>query len=63
MKINYRTSEHIRKFAQGILQGLEVDDLDGGLTTTAGDHSVFNGPEPLVEKCKDEKAATSRPTS
>lgn len=56
LKINYRTSEQIRKFAQGILKGLEIDDLDGGVTTTVGDHSVFKGPEPLVEKCKDEKA-------
>jgi hypothetical protein len=56
LKINYRTSEQIRRFAQGILQGLEIDDLDGGLTTTVGDHSVFKGPEPLVEKCADGKA-------
>ncbi len=56
LKINYRTSEQIRKFARGILEGLEIDDLDGGVTSTAGDHSVFNGPEPLIEKCKSEKA-------
>ena len=56
LKINYRTSEQIRKFAQGILRGLEIDDLDGGVITTVGDHSVFKGPEPMVEKCKDEKA-------
>ena len=56
LKINYRTSEQIRKFAQGILKGLEIDDLDGGVITTVGDHSVFKGPEPMVEKCKDEKA-------
>ncbi|MEO2034107.1 MAG: UvrD-helicase domain-containing protein [Planctomycetaceae bacterium] len=56
LKINYRTSEQIRKFAQGILKGLEIDDLDGGVATTVGDHSVFKGPEPMVEKCKTEKA-------
>ena len=56
LKINYRTSEQIRKFAQGILKGMEIDDLDGGVATTTGDHSVFKGPEPLVEKCKNEKA-------
>jgi hypothetical protein len=56
LKINYRTSEQIRKFAQGILKGLEIDDLDGGVATTVGDHSVFKGPEPTVEKCKTEKA-------
>lgn len=56
LKINYRTSEQIRKFAQGILRGLEIDDLDGGVITTVGDHSIFKGPEPIVEKCGDEKA-------
>ncbi len=56
LKINYRTSEQIRKFAQGILRGLEIDDLDGGIVTTIGDHSVFRGPEPMVEKCKTENA-------
>ena len=56
LKINYRTSEQIRQFAQGILMGMEIDDLDGGIVTTLGDHSVFKGPAPMVEKCKDEKA-------
>lgn len=51
LKINYRTSEQIRQFAQGILKGLEIDDLDGGVISTDGDHSVFQGPEPLIQKC------------
>jgi mRNA-degrading endonuclease RelE of RelBE toxin-antitoxin system len=56
LKINYRTSQQIRNFAHGILAGLEIDDLNGGVTTTTGDHSVFKGPKPGIEKCKDEKA-------
>jgi superfamily I DNA/RNA helicase len=56
LKINYRTSEQIRKFAQGILKGMEIDDLDGGVATTIGDHSVFKGPEPMIERCQDENA-------
>ena len=55
LKINYRTSEEIRCFAQGVLKGLEIDDLDGGVATTVGDHSVFKGPEPILEKCKSDK--------
>src|SRR5437868_688674 len=51
LKINYRTSEQIRQFAQGILKGVEIDDLDGGVITTVGDHSVFKGHEPIIEKC------------
>ena len=56
LKINYRTSEQIRRFAQGILKGLEIDDLDGGTATTVGDHSVFKGPDPMIEHCKTSKA-------
>lgn len=59
-KINYRTSEQIRKFAQNILHGVEVDDLDGGVVKTTGDHSVFHGPEPVVEKCATEKVEAKR---
>jgi len=32
LKINYRTSEQIRQFAESILYGLAIDDLDEGLT-------------------------------
>jgi len=56
LKINYRTSEQIRQFAQRILQGVDIDDLDGNVTTTAGDHSVFTGPKPQIETCRGEDA-------
>ncbi|MBC2711360.1 MAG: UvrD-helicase domain-containing protein [Desulfosarcina sp.] len=55
LKINYRTSEQIRKYAQAMLKGLEIDDLDGHQVSIAGDHSVFKGPEPIVEACKSQK--------
>ena len=55
LKINYRTSEQIRKFAQGILKGVEIDDLDGGIAIVVGDHSAFKGPEPMIEACKSVK--------
>jgi mRNA-degrading endonuclease RelE of RelBE toxin-antitoxin system len=51
LKINYRTSEQIRKYAQAILQGLEIDNLNGETVEISGDHSVFKGPEPLVIAC------------
>ena len=56
LKINYRTSEQIRKYAQGMLHGVTIDDLDGGESSIVGDHSVFKGPEPIVERCADEKS-------
>ena len=52
LKINYRTSEQIRQWAQGLLEGVEVDDLDGGMADTTGDRSVFRGPDPQVVSCK-----------
>ena len=55
LKINYRTSEQIRKFAQNILKGVEIDDLDGGMAVIIGDHSAFKGPEPIIEICKSTK--------
>jgi mRNA-degrading endonuclease RelE of RelBE toxin-antitoxin system len=48
LKINYRTSEQIRKWAHALLQGVEIDDLDGGLADTSGDQSIFRGPDPKV---------------
>ncbi len=55
LKINYRTSEQIRKFAHTILEGLEIDDLDNGVISTIGDHSAFKGPEPIIEPCENKK--------
>jgi len=52
--VNYRTSEQIRRFAEQILAGLEVDDLDEGKTSTVGDRSVFTGPIPETIPCADE---------
>ena len=54
LKINYRTSEQIRKWAHGILAGISVDDLDGEEVLIKGDRSVFKGAEPLVETVEDE---------
>ena len=51
LKINYRTSEQIRQWAQGLLEGVEVDDLDGGLADTTGDRSIFRGPDPQLVNC------------
>jgi hypothetical protein len=56
LKVNYRTSEQIRRYAQSILHGVEIDDLDGGSASIIGDHSVFRGPNPMIEACNNEKA-------
>ena len=55
LKINYRTSEQIRKYAQGMLTGVEIDDLDGGIVSIQADHSVFRGPEPILVRCHNQQ--------
>lgn len=50
LKINYRTSEQIRRWAHSLLSGMEIDDLDGGHADTTGDRSVFRASEPVAVK-------------
>jgi hypothetical protein len=58
LKVNYRTSEQIRKYAQSILHGFDIDDLNGNTANTLGDHSVFQGQDPKIVACNsaDEEA-------
>ena len=53
LKINYRTTEQIRTCAQKMLEGVEVDDLDGEGATTVGDQSLVQGPLPTFHNCAD----------
>ena len=48
LKINYRTTEEIRRWALALLDGVEIDDLDGGQDSSQGYKSIRNGPEPDV---------------
>lgn len=49
LKINYRTTEEIRRFATALLEGLSVDDLDGGEDTKGGYRSLMHGNKPHVK--------------
>lgn len=60
LKVNYRTSEQIRRFAQSIVAGIDIDDLDENITVTVGDHSVFTGPDPEIVPCPDETIEAER---
>lgn len=57
LKINYRTSEQIRRWAHSLLDGMDIDDLDGGHADTTGDRSVFKGPEPKAIKAATREGA------
>lgn len=49
LRINYRTTEEIRRFAVALLEGCSVDDLDGGQDTTKRYRSLMHGENPSVE--------------
>lgn len=49
LKINYRTTDETRKLAVGILEGVSVDDLDGGDDSQAFYRSLMHGPAPAVQ--------------
>lgn len=52
LKINYRTTEEIRSFAETILQGSTFDDLDDGIDEGRGYLSLTHGKAPITLKFK-----------
>ncbi|TGD72215.1 DNA helicase [Mangrovimicrobium sediminis] len=48
LKVNYRTTDETRRLAVGILEGISVDDLDGGEDSQAFYHSLMHGPAPQI---------------
>lgn len=48
LKINYRTTELIRRYATAVLEAVEVDDLDGGIDSTHDYRSLVLGQAPVV---------------
>lgn len=57
LKINYRTTEPIKRVAVKILKGVEYDDLDGGKETMNGYVSlIHDGVEPIYEMASDANA-------
>ena len=47
LKLNYRTTQHIQQWAVAQLEGVQVDDLDGGKDSLSGYHSLRTGAEPI----------------
>jgi len=57
LKINYRTTEPIKRLAVGVIKGYDYDDLDGGKETTQGYVSlIHNGVTPLYKMVDDANA-------
>jgi superfamily I DNA/RNA helicase len=45
-KLNYRTTDGIRRWAVAILEGVAVDDLDDGIDSLRDYTSLLHGPKP-----------------
>lgn len=48
LRINYRTTEEIRRFATAVLEGVEIDDMDDGVDSTRDYRSLMHGELPDV---------------
>lgn len=48
--MNYRTTDEIRRFAVALLEGRDIDDLDGGLDDQKGYMSLTHGPKVDVRR-------------
>jgi hypothetical protein len=62
LKVNYRTTDEIRKWACAQLEDCDVDDLDGNLDTLRGYRSLTHGdaPDVIVSASQQEDIAHIR---
>ncbi|MGB3494946.1 MAG: UvrD-helicase domain-containing protein [Elainellaceae cyanobacterium] len=49
LRLNYRTTDEIRAWAVSVLEGVSVDDLDGGVDPHTDYRSLMHGEEPIVK--------------
>jgi superfamily I DNA/RNA helicase len=49
LKLNYRTTDEIRKWSVALLSGEQIDDMDDGLDTNSDYKSLYHGPVPLIK--------------
>ncbi len=56
LKINYRTTEEIRKYAFALLKGIPFDDLDNNQETQDFCQSLTHGEKPIIKNFKDGNA-------
>lgn len=53
LKVNYRTTEEIKKVAVSIVKGYNFDDFDGGIESIKGYVSLMHGAEPIYKMAQD----------
>lgn len=55
--LNYRTTDEIRKVAVALLEGREIDDLDGGSDENRRYKSLSHGPSPELQSARNNEEA------
>lgn len=50
LRLNYRTTDDIRRWAVSVLEGIAIDDLDDGLDTLKGYTSLYIGDSPTLSR-------------
>ncbi|MEN8166455.1 MAG: 3'-5' exonuclease [Pseudomonadota bacterium] len=50
LRVNYRTTDEIRRWAVNLLEGFSIDDLDGGSDDNRGYKSLTHGEIPQLER-------------
>lgn len=58
--LNYRTTDEIRRHAVALLEGCDIDDLDGGHDETRRYKSLSHGPLPIMVSADGLEAAAVR---
>ena len=53
LKINYRTTEEIRRWSVGLLRNRPIDNLDGAADSVAGYRSLLHGVAPHIQRFAD----------
>lgn len=56
LRVNYRTTEETRRFAVAVLEGIPVDDLDGGDDGHTGYRSLMHGTSPEIAHLESPEA-------
>lgn len=59
LKLNYRTTEQIRRFATALLEGQAFDDLDEGIDGHNDYLSLIQGPPPILKGFRDQASECS----
>lgn len=52
LRVNYRTTDEIRRVAETVYVGKTVDDMEGGEDEKTGYASLRHGPDPIVHKAE-----------